>query len=296
MASSNIDVEYSADTHLRFAPFNPTRWHNVQRWHPKITPYRLAIILTTLSLGTAKAVLTQQGRNLLSITLEWITGVAVVLTFQIFSDYDLEARAPKSISWFFSYDCMDVIWVFLTRLSICRRRPVYISTERRTLPSVNSMHPPITLYRILLNVTVLFFGVSKATLAYLGYSTEVTWLDWISATFLTTGFYVIGLYEYNSSNIFAALFVQDREVIGNPMFIFLVLAFLIFCIFYLAHLLWSEPFNVETGLSQLALFMDVPCVAIFMPAGGNYTIRLSYGEDAVYLVIILTAKDRMEYP
>ena len=65
----------------QFIVNNPTQAHNAQTqgWHPKITPYRLVVISTTLCLGTAKAVLTQQGRSIAPITIEWIMGVVLVL-------------------------------------------------------------------------------------------------------------------------------------------------------------------------------------------------------------------------
>ena len=47
------------------------------RWHPKITVYRLLVISTTISLGSAKAVETFNGKLYVSTTIEWITGVAV---------------------------------------------------------------------------------------------------------------------------------------------------------------------------------------------------------------------------
>jgi len=47
------------------------------RWHPKITLYRLLIISTTISLGSAKAAATFHGKSYVSITIEWVAGVAV---------------------------------------------------------------------------------------------------------------------------------------------------------------------------------------------------------------------------
>ena len=47
------------------------------RWHPKITVYRLLIISTTISLGSAKAIATFHGKSYISTTIEWVAGVAV---------------------------------------------------------------------------------------------------------------------------------------------------------------------------------------------------------------------------
>ena len=48
-------------------------------WHPRITFYRLTVILSTIWLGTAKAVCTYQGREFISITIDWIMGVVIYL-------------------------------------------------------------------------------------------------------------------------------------------------------------------------------------------------------------------------
>jgi hypothetical protein len=52
-----------------------------QRWHPKITPYRLLVLMVTVSFGTTKAILTYKGETIAPITLEWIAGVVVSLLY-----------------------------------------------------------------------------------------------------------------------------------------------------------------------------------------------------------------------
>jgi hypothetical protein len=47
------------------------------RWQPKVTVYRLLVISTTISLGSAKAVAVFYGKSYVSTTIEWIAGVAV---------------------------------------------------------------------------------------------------------------------------------------------------------------------------------------------------------------------------
>ncbi|KDR67392.1 hypothetical protein GALMADRAFT_1084967 [Galerina marginata CBS 339.88] len=83
--------------------------------------------------------------------------------------------------------CMDITWNFLSLFSI--RRPAYISDELEYLPSNNTDHPPITLHRILFSSITLLFGMSKATMGYLGpeSSTAVTWLDWLLGSVIMTG-------------------------------------------------------------------------------------------------------------
>ncbi|KAF9008382.1 hypothetical protein BDQ17DRAFT_1212975, partial [Cyathus striatus] len=47
--------------------------------HPKLTVYRLLVIITTLGFGISKAVLSYQGRTIVPITLEWFFGTGVFL-------------------------------------------------------------------------------------------------------------------------------------------------------------------------------------------------------------------------
>ncbi|KIM49827.1 hypothetical protein M413DRAFT_408142 [Hebeloma cylindrosporum] len=58
------------------------------RWQPKITLYRLLVISTTISLGSAKAVAVFYGKSYVSITIEWIAGVAVSIFLYILGLYE----------------------------------------------------------------------------------------------------------------------------------------------------------------------------------------------------------------
>lgn len=49
------------------------------RWHPKISPYRLIMLLTPVTFGTAKAIISQNGGVTVPITIEWVSGVVVSL-------------------------------------------------------------------------------------------------------------------------------------------------------------------------------------------------------------------------
>ena len=51
------------------------------RWHPKITLFRLLTLGTTIALGTAKAVETYKQVTYVSVTLEWVLGVAAFLMY-----------------------------------------------------------------------------------------------------------------------------------------------------------------------------------------------------------------------
>ena len=58
-------------------PYDPTVSH--LRWHPKISPYRLMVLLTPVTFGTAKAIISQNGGVTAPITIEWVSGVVVSL-------------------------------------------------------------------------------------------------------------------------------------------------------------------------------------------------------------------------
>jgi len=54
-------------------------------WHPKLTLYRLLVILSTVGLAAAKTATFCYNLTFASITLEWILGVVVFLLW-VFSD------------------------------------------------------------------------------------------------------------------------------------------------------------------------------------------------------------------
>ena len=60
---------------------NPTRTPPRQmNWHPEITPYRPVMVpVLPISFATVKAVVRQTGNRILTITLEWVSGVVAFL-------------------------------------------------------------------------------------------------------------------------------------------------------------------------------------------------------------------------
>ena len=48
-----------------------------RHWHPKVTPYRLLVIFTTIGLGTAKAYAVSRNLVFVATSIEWVTGVIV---------------------------------------------------------------------------------------------------------------------------------------------------------------------------------------------------------------------------
>jgi hypothetical protein len=52
---------------------------NIPRWHPRITISRLFVLVSTLGLGTAKAVMSYRGDTIAPVTIEWITTIVLFL-------------------------------------------------------------------------------------------------------------------------------------------------------------------------------------------------------------------------
>ncbi|KAF8150687.1 hypothetical protein B0H34DRAFT_862281 [Crassisporium funariophilum] len=186
---------------------------NTLRWHPKVTPYRLFVLFSTFAFGTAKSVLSYHGYTIASVTIEWIMGVVMFLTFFTAGYYDSEGCSNVYFSWIFKFDCMDIVWRLLAVFSI--QRPDYNSEERRPEPPPVAPRyrapPPITGYRILVSSTVFFFGMLKAALGYLGWSTATNYIDWALAVAATSLLYCIGLYENNAYNLWPYFFADDHS-------------------------------------------------------------------------------------
>jgi len=181
-----------------------------QRWHPKITPYRLATIVITIVLGSLKALYAHNGQTGLSTTLEWIIGVVVFLmcvisyillepvflTSQMIRIYILglyeelqddeddttSLRSP--LKWFFCYDCLDIIWGFLRLFSV--KKPSYQSKNRKIVVRHYDWYPPVTGYRLLVSFVILGFGVAKMICGYLGLDVTANALDWSFGVVITS--------------------------------------------------------------------------------------------------------------
>ncbi|KAF9480741.1 hypothetical protein BDN70DRAFT_877179 [Pholiota conissans] len=183
-----------------------------ETWHPKVTPYRLITLLTTICLGTAKAVAVQEGSQNEPITLEWVTGIVVFLVLFNFGTYEDRPshHIPNYLSWLFKPDCMDVVWWLISIIYPSFTRPNYISTEARSDPETAYV---VTTYRLLVSTTVFTFGLLKASLTYSGISTGANWIEWILGVVITSILYIIGLYENNSAQLLPSFFGKDRAYI-----------------------------------------------------------------------------------
>jgi len=57
----------------------PEHITQTDQWHPKLTPYRLLVLLTTVTvgLGTAKAYSVSRQSVSVATSIEWISGVVI---------------------------------------------------------------------------------------------------------------------------------------------------------------------------------------------------------------------------
>ncbi|KIM40766.1 hypothetical protein M413DRAFT_446149 [Hebeloma cylindrosporum] len=178
-----------------------------QIWHPRITPYRLLVLVVTVSFGMTKAVLTYKDETIIPITLEWIAGVVVSLFLFFLGIYESGNAVPRYLSWMFEPDCMDVVWRILRIISI--PRPYYTSEELDVVRVPHDNYPPVSGYRILVSMLVITFGIGKAACAYFGLPTAANSVDWTFGVVATSILYVLGLYENNTVDFWPAFFATD---------------------------------------------------------------------------------------
>ncbi|KIM40712.1 hypothetical protein M413DRAFT_28489 [Hebeloma cylindrosporum] len=171
-------------------------------WHPKLTLYRLLVILSTVGLAAAKTATSYLNLTSASITLEWILGVAVFLFFHLLGAYE-ETNNPY-FSWLFNFDCMDAC----LRKLVGVNRPHYISDEIDTRLRVGTP-PLLTGYRIIVTLVVATIGMSKSALLYGHKPTEATAVECAFGVGVVTILYYVGLYEASSLKVYPKLFHVD---------------------------------------------------------------------------------------
>ncbi|KAH6907470.1 hypothetical protein BKA70DRAFT_1562992 [Coprinopsis sp. MPI-PUGE-AT-0042] len=177
----------------------------VPQWHPKITISRLFVIGSTLALGPVKAVMSYRGDTVASVTIEWITTIVIFLIFLALSSCECQQNARPA--WLFQYDTLELVWNLARRLSL--HPPAYETEERPIELVVKPRHPPVTIYRMLVTSIVLGFGMAKATLSYMGETTEPITIEWVSGVVLAICLYILGLYEQSSTRVLPSLFEED---------------------------------------------------------------------------------------
>ncbi|KAF5309190.1 hypothetical protein D9619_012835 [Psilocybe cf. subviscida] len=181
-------------------PQSERAWVASSSWHPKVTPYRLAFILTTGGLGIAKAVLISGGRAASSTTIEWVAGVVVALSFQLSGPLEYAAQRPRYVDWIFSYDCLNIPRTIIRgrRLDIRDSSPIHTKAHQDQEASSDDIwkSPPIvTAYRLFVSAIISGFGLVKMICAYRGLPGAMNTLEWIVAVPMTLSLYYVGLYE-----------------------------------------------------------------------------------------------------
>ncbi|KAF5327258.1 hypothetical protein D9619_003935 [Psilocybe cf. subviscida] len=196
---------------------DPSPSSSLRRWHPKVTPYRLLVLGTTMGVGTTKAMAAQRGDEGASTTLEWVSGVVIFLILHTMSTYDESPKEPPPLlGWMFTVDCIDYVWRFLSFLHISR--PSY-SSAPQAVPHLIAQSEkdhtanavPVTLYRLCVCFTTVSFGLTKAALVYFGFSTGANWVDWTLGVVGTSILFMLGMYENNTTGKWHAFFVPDHS-------------------------------------------------------------------------------------
>jgi len=188
------------------SPVFSERSASTSTWHPKLTGYRLIVIVLTVGCGLSKAILSYKGKTITPITLEWVFGVVIFLVLYWLGLY--ENHDPRVMPWLFETDYASYLWRFIALIFSCRT-PSYRTDERSVVMLIKKRHPPITGYRILLSATTIGFGLVKSILAYRGLSTAPTTVDWVFAVVVTASLYWLGLYESSSTEVLPSLFETD---------------------------------------------------------------------------------------
>ncbi|TEB27242.1 hypothetical protein FA13DRAFT_946534 [Coprinellus micaceus] len=170
------------------------------RQHPKLTVYRLGLIVVTIALGSAKALSSPA-----SVTLEWVVGVVFFLLVFFLSYLDADQSAKPA--WLFQIDVLgrgsDSSLLFDARHGGGVR------------PRLYGGHPTLTGYRLLVTTTAVVFGSTKAVLAYLGYTTAPRAIEWVYGVAVSMVLYWVGLHEHGPRETVPAFFTKDRRSFGT---------------------------------------------------------------------------------
>ncbi|KIM40723.1 hypothetical protein M413DRAFT_166742 [Hebeloma cylindrosporum] len=265
-------------------------------WHPKLTLYRLLVILSTLGLAAVKTVTSYLDLSFASITLEWILGVVVFLFFHILSAY--EETSNKHLIWLFNYDYMEYLWVFLEK-STGFHRPYYISDEIDTRDQAEvGIHPHVTGYRIIVTLVVASGGFTKSALLYGQKDTEATTLECLFGVAIAAGLDWLGLYEASSTKVYPKLFHVDysggtSNSITEAGIVFLHLSALIGCSalsygFYLLALVFlpgDSPSKSNNGRGILRMIVSNLFVGV------NSFISLAFAMGVFVLLYQIGRRD-----
>ncbi|KDQ58459.1 hypothetical protein JAAARDRAFT_154948 [Jaapia argillacea MUCL 33604] len=238
MESSREDAE--GDTESAFRRSAQTRLPSRRTsWHPQFTGYRALVILLTVGFGSLKAISSYTNLTIVSTAVEWIFGVVVYIGLFWLGLY--ETTHPSAIPWLFERDYTHSVRRFVNPPAVVTNRGGTI--KYNVAESHQNRRATLTAYRILVSVLVASLGLTKASLAYQGYSAVPTTLDWISGTLLAVGLYWLGLYESSPDNPLPLLFTADYQpaiVIGVSLIGRLLLLSLLSSWGYFWYWIWTH--------------------------------------------------------
>ncbi|KAF8310493.1 hypothetical protein DL93DRAFT_2084497 [Clavulina sp. PMI_390] len=167
-----------------------------------ITMHRLFGSLLILAFGIPKAILGYKGKALAGNTLDWIMGVFLSLVLYWVGLF--EWSRPAVLSWFFHRDILSGVE------RVQRLDPgEYVGYHESWSYETQRVTVYITGYRILTTIVILGFGVTKATLSYMGWTVVPITLEWLMGVVAALILYWMGLYEAPRTRVFPAFFHQD---------------------------------------------------------------------------------------
>ncbi|KAF8989278.1 hypothetical protein BDQ17DRAFT_477774 [Cyathus striatus] len=280
---------------------NPTpTTHPPTHWHPKLTTYRLLVIFITLGFSIAKAVLSYQGRSIVPITLEWLFGTGVFLMFFALDTYRGRVKSP-AFPWFFEVDLVYFSWKHVCGLFGVSNPPFYGTEEDiRRQSVIISTQPPIRGYDLLVTSTTILFGMTKSVMAYAGYNTGMTTVEWIGSAVVGVAMYWLGLYESNPLNNMPYLFTTDYtrdikrythtpiRVIPQVVVIALASWWSYRCIGWIATLRDLFPAPAQASETFFEKVMDIIVVRGFVVCTISLVVATLGASIFVVLVIVLS--------
>ncbi|KAF9008370.1 hypothetical protein BDQ17DRAFT_1349820 [Cyathus striatus] len=164
------------------------------RWHPKITVYRLAIVLITLGLSTARLILIVRAGSELVITMLGFALYPVIPIIRYTVDL-CHSRLKSVFPRIFESD-------------LCSYFSTSHDTEEQEDP-ITDDHVPIRGYDMLFTSFNLLYGITKPALVYFGFTTVATIFEYIGTLCIGIGFYCFELYGKNPLGPMPRVFLVD---------------------------------------------------------------------------------------
>ncbi|KAF9008423.1 hypothetical protein BDQ17DRAFT_1422465 [Cyathus striatus] len=137
-----------------------------------------------------------------------VFGASVFLLFFALDTYQSRIH---NFQWFFDLDLNYALYKRICSLLNIPNPLFYAMQEQERRQSlIESTHPPIRGYDLLVTLCTAVVGMSKSVLAYREMGMAVTSIDWVGVV-VVVGFalYWLGLYEFNTIGLMPYLFTTD---------------------------------------------------------------------------------------